>query len=85
MTITRSHRLSEFTNTTKILQQGADQIFEDWYKTSVSKIRLLGFGVSNLRAEGSGQQLLFSNQEDKKQKKTDEVLDRSGISMVKMG
>jgi hypothetical protein len=68
--------MSEFTNTTKILQQVADQIFEEWYKKSADKIRLLGFGVSNLRAEGgSGQQLLFSNQEDKKQKKIDEVLD----------
>ena len=76
-TITRSHGMSEFTNTTKILQQGADQIFEEWYKKSADKIRLLGFGVSNLRAEGgSGQQLLFSNQEDKKQKKIDEVFDK---------
>ena len=76
-TITRSHSLNEFTNTTKTLQQAGDQVFEEWYKKYVSKIRLLGFGVSQLRAEtGSGQQLLFSNQEDKKQKKIDEVLDK---------
>jgi len=37
---------------------------------------MIGFGVSNLRAEGSGQQLLFSDQEDKKQKKIDEVFDK---------
>ena len=74
-TITRSHSLNEFTNTTKILQQAGDQVFEEWYKKYVSKIRLLGFGVSQLRAEGSGQQLLFSDTEDKKQKKIDQVLD----------
>lgn len=75
-TITRSHAMGEFTNTTKILQQVAESVFEEWYKKYVSKIRLLGFGVSQLRAEGSGQQLLFSNQEDKKQKKIDKVLDK---------
>jgi hypothetical protein len=41
-----------------------------------SKIRLLGFGVSNLRAEGSGQQLLFSDPDNKKQKTIDAVLDK---------
>lgn len=75
-TITRSHTMSEFTNTTKLLQESAIVVFEEWYKKSAAKIRLLGFGVSNLQAEGSGQQLLFSDPNNKKQKTIDAVLDK---------
>jgi len=75
-TITRSHTMSEFTNTTKLLQESATIVFEEWYKKSAAKIRLLGFGVSNLRAEGSGQQLLFSDPNNKKQKTIDAVFDK---------
>jgi DNA polymerase-4 len=72
-TITRSHTMSEFTNTTKLLQESATVVFEEWYKKSAAKIRLLGFGVSNLQAEGSGQQLLFSDPNNKKQKTIDAI------------
>jgi DNA polymerase IV len=75
-TITRSHTMTEFTNTTKLLQQTAATVFDQWYKRSAVKIRLLGFGVSNLQAKGSGQQLLFSESNDKKQKNIDAVFDK---------
>jgi len=75
-TITRSHTMSEFTNTTKLLQESATAVFEEWYKKSAAKIRLLGFGVSNLQAEGSGQQLLFSDPNNKKQKNIDAIFDK---------
>jgi len=75
-TITRSHTMSAFTNTTKLLQESAIVVFEEWYKKSAAKIRLLGFGVSNLHAEGSGQQLLFSDPNNKKQKTIDAVFDK---------
>jgi DNA polymerase-4 len=75
-TITRSHTMSEFTNTTKLLQEIATVVFEEWYKKSAAKIRLLGFGVSNLHAEGSGQQLLFSDPNNKKQKTIDAIFDK---------
>jgi DNA polymerase IV len=88
-TITRSRTMGEFTNTTKLLRQEAQTVFEEWYKKSAAKIRLLGFGVSHLRTEGSGQQLLFSNPEDKKQKTIGEVFDKIrdkyGEDMLKRG
>ena len=47
-----------------------------WYSRLASKLRLLGFGVSGLNQEGSGQKLLFSEPEDEKQKKLAEVYDK---------
>lgn len=75
-TITRSHTMSEFTNTAKLLQESANAVLEEWYKKSAAKIRLLGFGVSNLCAEGSDQQLLFSDPNNKKQKTIDAIFDK---------
>jgi DNA polymerase IV len=75
-TITRSRTMTEFTNITKLLYKTAAAIFEQWHKRSAAKIRLLGFGVSNLRAEGSGQRLLFSEPSDKKQKSIDAIFDK---------
>jgi DNA polymerase-4 len=68
--------MSEFTNITKLLQESTTTVFEKWYKKSAAKIRLLGFGVSGLRLEGSGQQLLFSDPKNEKQKTIDTVLDK---------
>ena len=75
-TITRSYSFNSSTNITDILWQEAENVFEKWYNSSASKLRLLGFGVSGLVKEGTGQQLLFSAQKDKKQKKIDEVYDK---------
>jgi DNA polymerase-4 len=74
-TITRSSTF-EATNTTKVLLTQAQQVFNQWHKKSAGALRLLGFGASGLSPEGSGQKLLFSNPEDEKQKKIDEVYDK---------
>lgn len=73
-TITRSNTF-EPTNTTKTLLNQGQQLFSQWYKKSAGELRLLGFGASGLSPEGSGQKLLFSDPEDEKQKKIDEVYD----------
>ena len=75
-TITRSHTLDTHTDITKTLLEEAETVFENWYKSSASKLRLLGFGVSNLRKKGTGQQSLFIDENEKKQKNIDEVLDK---------
>lgn len=75
-TVTRSHTFEIPTNVSKVLWQEAKKIFEDWYSQSADYLRLLGFGVSGLSAEGTGQKLLFAEPKDDKQKKVDEVFDK---------
>jgi DNA polymerase-4 len=75
-TITRNSTLDMQTNTTKVLLDAGEQVFEKWYKKSRGKLRLLGFGVSNLRKEGSGQKQLFSDKTIEKQKRIDQVYDK---------
>ena len=75
-TITRSTTLSSPTNTTHILLQAAQEVFEQWYKKSSGPLRLLGFGASNLIEEGKGQQMLFTDPEEEKYKKIDSTLDK---------
>jgi DNA polymerase-4 len=48
-TIRRSTTFDYPTNVTKILWQGAEQIFLKWHKKSAGALRLLGFGVSGLQ------------------------------------
>ena len=74
-TITRSNTF-EPTNTTKILLTQAQELFSQWHKKSAGALRLLGFGASGLSPEGSGQKSLFSDPEEEKQKKIDEVYDK---------
>jgi DNA polymerase-4 len=73
-TITRSSTF-EPTNTTRTLLTHAQTLFNKWHKTSAGALRLLGFAASGLSTEGSGQKMLFSDPEDEKQKKIDEVYD----------
>ena len=47
-----------------------------WGAGQGGALRLLGFGTSGLSPEGSGQKLLFSDPEDEKQKKIDQVYDK---------
>ena len=55
----------------------AKNVFEKWYSSNSTKIRLLGFGVSGLVKEGSIQQRsLFSDPNEKKQKNLDEIYDK---------
>ncbi len=75
-TITRSHTLPYPTNISRILWNQARKVFEEWYSQSRGELRLLGFGVSVMTAEGSGQKLLFEEPKDDKQKKVDEVFDK---------
>ena len=75
-TITRSFSLDAPTNITATLLEQGEKLFMQWYNKSASKLRLLGFWVSGLSQEGSGQKSLFSEPEDEKQKKLDEVYDK---------
>jgi DNA polymerase-4 len=75
-TITRSFTMDKPTNTTQMLLQEAQGLFDNWYKKSAGALRLLGFGASGLSPEGTGQKLLFSDPEEEKQKKIDAVYDK---------
>ncbi|HEG43410.1 MAG TPA: DNA polymerase IV [Phycisphaerales bacterium] len=76
-TITRSHSLSEPAETSDALWNSAKDIFIKW-KSSIraGKLRLIGFGASNLSPAGKGQKLLFSDDSTEKQKHIDEAMDR---------
>jgi hypothetical protein len=74
--ITRSSTFNNPTNITQKLLKEADNIFDQWYKKSGGKLRLLGFGVSNLFGEGTGQKLLFSDPQEEKQRKIDSAFDK---------
>jgi len=75
-TITRSYSLDAPTNITAMLSEQSEKLFMQWYNKSASKLRLLGFGVSGLSQQGSGQQSLFADPENEKQKKLDQVYDK---------
>ncbi len=75
-TITRSVTLNQSTHITDLLLQEALKIFNQWRQTSQGPLRLLGFGTSNLSSAGSGQQLLFTDPEEEKQKKLDTAFDQ---------
>lgn len=75
-TITRSFTLDRPTHTTHILFQEAERLLSQWHTKSAGPLRLLGFGASGLSTEGTGQQLLFSDPEEEKQKKVDATLDK---------
>ena len=64
------------TQTTHVLLQNAVKLFDQWYKKSAGPLRLLGFGTSGLSPVGSGQQVLFSDPEEEKQKKLDSAFDK---------
>ena len=75
-TITRSLTMDKPTNTTQILLQEAQGVFNQWHKKSAGALRLLGFGTSGLSPEGTGQKLLFSDPQEEKQKKIDSAYDK---------
>jgi DNA polymerase-4 len=88
-TITRSATLDQRTNVTRVLWQEAQNIFLTWHSKSARALRLLGFGVSGLSEENSGQGLLFSDPEEEKQKRLDQAFDairnRYGKGVLKHG
>ncbi|HBG28908.1 MAG: hypothetical protein A2Y10_16625 [Planctomycetes bacterium GWF2_41_51] len=75
-TVTRSHTFENPTNVSQTLWQEAKRAFEKWYADEAGELRLLGFGISGLTRQGSGQKLLFSEPQNSKQKKIDEVFDK---------
>jgi DNA polymerase-4 len=75
-TITRSLTMDKPTNTTQMLLQEAQALFDQWFKTSAGPLRLLGVGTSGLSPEGTGQKLLFADPEEEKQKKIDTAFDQ---------
>ncbi|MFB0521050.1 MAG: DNA polymerase IV [Desulfatiglandales bacterium] len=74
-TITRSNTFDHPTNTTKTLWQKAEEVFLKWHKKSAGALRLLGFGASGLQKAGSGQNQLFPEPEQEKQKRLDKAFD----------
>ncbi|MEN6307365.1 MAG: DNA polymerase IV [Anaerohalosphaeraceae bacterium] len=88
-TISRSFTMDHPTNITTMLLQEAEKVFNQWSKTSHGALRLLGFGTSGLSPAGSGQQMLFSEPEDEKQKMLDGAFDqirkKYGQSSLKRG
>ena len=75
-TISRSCTMDSGTNTTQTLLQQARRMLDQWHQKSAGPLRLLGFGASGLSSEGSGQQLLFSDPQEEKQKKIDSAFDK---------
>jgi DNA polymerase-4 len=74
-TITRSRTLDESTDVTDTLWRAAKAVFDEWYKSRRGKLRLIGFGVSQLNAAGKGQKGLFGEQDEKKHKDIDKAVD----------
>jgi DNA polymerase-4 len=75
-TITRSYTMDRPTNTTQMLLQEAQNLFDQWYSQSAGALRLLGFGTSGLAPVGIGQKLLFSDPQEEKQKNIDSAFDK---------
>ncbi len=75
-TITRSSTFDQPTNITRALWQEAQEVLLQWHKKSPGALRLLGFGVSSLQKAGSGQQELFPEPDQEKQKRLDEAFDK---------
>jgi len=74
-TITRSNTFENPTNVTKTLWKEAEEVFLKWHKKSGGALRLLGFGASGLQKACTGQQQLFSEPEQEKQKRLDKAFD----------
>ena len=75
-TITRSTTFDCPTNTTKTLWEQVKDVFLKWHKKSAGPLRLLGFGASGLQRQGNGQQQLFVEPEQQKQKRLDKAFDQ---------
>ncbi len=74
--ITRSKTLSEPDNSTSVLWQICQNIFERWYLKERGPLRLIGFEASHFATEDTGQMLLFGSDKNNKQKRLDEAVDK---------
>jgi len=88
-TVTRSKSITEASATTDTLWQACKEVFQKWYNNSGGALRLIGFGVSGLLEENAGQQSLFVNPEEEKQKRVDKAVDaireRFGEDALRLG
>lgn len=75
-TVTRSKTFEQPTDVTATLWRQAREALLKWHVKSASALRLLGFGVSGLQRAGAGQQQLFPEPEQERQKRLDEAFDR---------
>jgi len=71
------------------LWQEAKEVFLKWHKKSAGALRRLGFGASGLQKAGSGQNQLFPEPEQEKQKRLDkafdEIRDKFGHDALRRG
>ncbi|MCF7958318.1 MAG: DNA polymerase IV [Phycisphaerae bacterium] len=74
-TVTRSKTLSESTHTTAVLWQVALAMLKTFEKSATGPLRLIGFGVSGFTDATAGQQMLFADPQEEKEKKIDATLD----------
>ncbi len=74
--ITRSKTLSEPDNSTAVLWQVCQNIFEQWYVRERGPLRLIGFEASQFATDDTGQMLLFGDDKNNKQKRLDETVDK---------
>lgn len=75
-TVTRSKTFEQPTDITAMLWRQAREALLKWHVKSAGALRLLGFGVSGLQKAGAGQQQLFPEPDQEKQKRLDEAFDR---------
>jgi DNA polymerase-4 len=75
-TITRSKSVDYPSNTTETLWEVGRKIFKQWQVESSGALRLIGFEAAGLTPEDSGQQSLFADPKETKQKSLDRAVDK---------
>lgn len=75
-TITRSQTVAEPGNSTAVLWQVCQGIFERWYSRERGSLRLIGFEAAHFETECTGQLLFFGDDKNNKQKRLDEAVDK---------
>lgn len=74
-TITRSATLPRATDCTDRLRDQASALFARWAREAFQPVRLIGASVSQLVPLGAGQQTLFSDPEDERNRRLDRAAD----------
>jgi DNA polymerase-4 len=75
-TITRSRALPEPTDRTDLLWTTTRDVFDEWARKSFSPVRLIGMAARSLVAEAGAQLPLFTNADDRKHERLDQIVDR---------
>jgi DNA polymerase-4 len=88
-TVTRAGRLETPSSVTETLWQRARGILDQWARTQLAPLRLLGVTASDLQGRAGRQQGLFETQTDRKGKRLDAAADsirsRFGLDSLKRG